>query len=109
MCFALEHKAVQEASASLATTNVGEALAQEFQAGTGTQPCGLIFAIVVVILLCCSVIVRLHAVDLRHNGSLRRFERPAFDRSLMAVLGVLLLTVVVLFAVLLVWAREGLC
>lgn len=105
----MELQAVQEAQSLQATTNVSEALAQEPAAGTGTQPCGLIFAIVIVMLLCASIIVRLHAVDLRHNGGLRRFERPAVERSLTAVMGVLLLTVLVLFGVLLVWAREGLC
>ena len=109
MSFYFELKTVQEPPPFVATTNVSEALAQEPAAGTGTQPCGLIFAIVVVMLLCASIIVRLHAVDLRHNGGLRRFERPVVERSLTAVMGVLLLTVVVLFAVLLVWAREGRC
>jgi len=77
--------------------------------GPTTQPCSLIFAIVVVLVLCASLLIRLHAVDLRHNGPARRVDRRHLERVIMAVLGILMLTVLVLFGVLLVWARERAC
>ena len=77
--------------------------------GPAAQPCSLIFAIIVVLGLCASILIRLHAVDLRHNGPARRVDRRNLERAIMFVLGLLMVTVLVLFGVLLVWARERTC
>ena len=82
---------------------------------TLTEPCTLLFAIVLVLVSCAAMLVSLHAIDAhaRHDGGPRRRAAdgltPAVERATTAALLLLLLTTVALMCVLLVWAREGEC